>query len=331
MKIELFGQRHMEQPRMASQVVCKDFYVTSDPEIRIFVREVLPSGATSDSVGVPVLLVHGGGSGGLASFDLNVPGYSVAAALANAGHSVYVMDVRGWGCSTRHASLNDPPENNPPAVTSSEAVRDISAIADWIRQRNQGRRMALLGWATGGHWVGAYTSLNNGKVSHLIMLNSLYGVNAPWELSKTFEDPARPDKFNRQAGAYRLSTAKGLLTKWNETIPVTDKSQWREPAVAEAYQRAALASDPTSAQRTPPSMRIPAAYRLESYNLSQGQKYWEATDITVPTLVIRGKRDFWSRPEDLKALKAELVNAPTVKTMTISNGIAHLEHIPNRR
>jgi pimeloyl-ACP methyl ester carboxylesterase len=159
---------------------------------------------------------------------------------------------------------------------------------------------------------------------HLIMLNSLYGVNAPWELRSAFEDPNNPGTFDASGGAYRLNDADGLIAQWNRTIPAEDKSQWRDPRVAEAYQQAALASDPTSETRNPPSMRIPAAYRLESYNLSRGQKYWEAEDITVPTLVLRGELDFWSRPEDLQALEAELTNVPGVETVTIPDGTHYL-------
>jgi pimeloyl-ACP methyl ester carboxylesterase len=105
-------------------------------------------------------------------------------------------------------------------------------------------------------------------------------------------------EFDRSAGAYRLTTAEGLLSNWNQTIPLEDKSQWRNPAVAQAYQQQAL--------------------------LSKGQKYWDAKDIAVPTLVIRGERDFWSRPVDLTALKAELVNAPRVETVTIPDGTHYL-------
>jgi hypothetical protein len=103
------------------------------------------------------------------------------------------------------------------------------------------------------------------------MLNSLYGVKAPWELGKSFENAKRPGEFDRTTGAYRLNTAEGLLANWNRTIPVADKSQWRDSAVAQAYQQMALASDPTSSTRQPPSLRIPGAYRWESYNLAQGQ------------------------------------------------------------
>jgi pimeloyl-ACP methyl ester carboxylesterase len=284
------------------------------------VREVRSGNASR----VPILLIHGGGSGGTASFDLNVPGYSLATNFAQAGHPVYVMNLRGWENSTRPDVMNQPPENNPPAVTSEEAVRDIGAVVDAIRQRHSGKAVALVGWATGGHWAGMYTSQNNDKVSHLVMLNSLYGVDAPWELRSAFEDPSNPGTFDASGGAYRLNDAQGLVAQWNRTIPVEDKSQWRDPRVVEAYQQAALTSDPTSETCNPPSMRIPAAYRLESYNLSRGQKYWEAADIMVPTLVLRGELDFWSRPEDLQALRAELTNAPRVETVTIPDGTHYL-------
>ncbi len=318
----VFEQPSSTRSTARATVNREDFYVKSEPGIQIFVREV-HLGSNANDVKVPVLLLHGGGPGGLASFDLNVPGYSLAEDFARAGHPVYIMDVRGWGLSTRPASFKKPLEASPPSVPSQEAVRDISAVVDWIRARNRGDRVALVGWATGGHWAGMYTSQNNQKVSHLVMLNSLYGVNAPWQLRKAFEAPENPGEFDPNAGD-RLATAEQLIAKWNESVPVADLSQWRDPAVAEALQRAALESDPTSATRTPPSMRIPGAFRLEGYNLSRGQKYWEAADITVPTLVIRGERDHWSRPEDLKALKAELVNAPSVKSLTIQDGTHYL-------
>jgi pimeloyl-ACP methyl ester carboxylesterase len=297
-------------------------FVNSDPGIKIAVREIQPQNVNSQKV--PILLIHGGGSGCFTSFDLPVPNYSVAADLVKEEHPVYLMNIRGWEGSTLPAALNQPANQNPPAVTSQEAVRDIDSVVNWIRRRTSYRKVALVGWATGGHWAGMYTSRNTSKVSHLVMLNSLYGVNAPWEFGKTLENPERPGRFDSTAGAYRLNDALGILQLWNRNIPVEDKSQWRDPSVAQAYQQQSLKSDPTSATRQPPSLRLPGAYRLESYNLSQGQKYWNAKDITVPTLYIRGERDFWSRPADLQALEAELVNAPRKKMVTIAEATHYL-------
>ncbi|MEM1252762.1 MAG: alpha/beta fold hydrolase [Cyanobacteria bacterium P01_H01_bin.21] len=297
----------------ATEVSRADFRVESDPGVEIFVREVAPQ---SEPTGVPILLIHGGGPGGLASFDLEVPDYSLAADFAKAGHRVYVMNVRGWEASTRPAGLDEPAENNPPLVTSEEAVRDIGAVVDWICDRTS-QPVALVGWATGGHWAGMYTSQNNKAVSHLVMLNSLYGVDAPWGLTERFQDPENPGSFNPEGGAYRLVDYDGFLRGWDNSIPVDDKTQWREPAVADAYARTAVALDPTSTTRTPPSAHIPTAYREESFNLTQGEQYWHAADIYTPTLAIRGDLDFWSRPEDLSALETELVNAPAIEIVTI--------------
>ncbi|MEM8808620.1 MAG: alpha/beta fold hydrolase [Cyanobacteria bacterium P01_G01_bin.38] len=312
----------ISQSSLSNAVLSRaDFWVESDSGIEIFVREILPS---EKPTGVPILLIHGGGPGGLASFDLAVPGYSLAASFAEASHPVYVMNVRGWEHSSRPAALDTSANSNSPAVTSEEAVRDIGAVVDWICDRTRQCQIALVGWATGGHWAGLYTSQNNDLVSHLVMLNSLYGVNAPWALTERFEDPDNPGNFDPSGGAYRLVDYDGFLRGWDSSIPANDKTEWRDPAVAEAYARTAVELDPTSQDRTPPSARIPTAYREESFNLAQGERYWDAQDIDTPTLAIRGELDFWSRPEDLSVLAVELVNAPVARTVTIPGATHYL-------
>ena len=44
--------------------------------------------------------------------------------------------------------------------------------------------------------------------------------------------------------------------------------------------------------------------------MARGKKSWDAHDIRVQTLHVRGTRDHWSRPEDVEALKRDLINAP---------------------
>jgi pimeloyl-ACP methyl ester carboxylesterase len=293
-----------------------DTFITSDPGIEIFVREVRTANPTSN----PVLLLHGGGGGGLASYDIDVPGYSIAEDFANAGHPVYILNLRGWEQSTRPAGLNEAADASLPLVTSEEAVRDISAVVDWIQARNGNQRVALVGHASGGHWAGMYTSRHNEKVSHLVMLNSLYGVNAPWEYRRIFEAENRPGEFNRSAAAYREITADGLIANWTRTIPTENKDQWRDPRVVQAHQQIAFENDPSSSTRQPPSIRVPGGFRLDAYNLSKGEKLWNAADIRVPTLYIRGERDHWSRPADLQALEQELINSPNPQTLTIADG-----------
>ena len=234
-----------------TQLRREDFYIDSDANIRIFVREVLPSHSESNAEH-PILFIHGGGSAGLSNFDLNVPGYSIAEAFAEVGHSVYIMDARGFGQSSPPASFALPIEDAPPAVPVEEAARDIGAVVDWIRSRNAGKQVALVGWATGGHWAGMYASQNNEAVSHLVVLNSLYGVDAPWQYRERFEDSENPGEYDRRAGD-RLATPEGLTANWERTIPIADRSQWRDPAVLEAYRRMAFERGSTDGT----SLRIP--------------------------------------------------------------------------
>lgn len=284
-----------------------DHFVQSHPGIRIYIRKVVDSRNTHR---LPVLLVHGGSPPGEVVFDLGVPGYSLAEDLANEGYVVYIVDVRGWGKSTWPTLMDSADPHAPPAVTSSEALEDIDAAVNWIKADSGQRRIALLGHATGGHWVGMYTAQHNAKVSKLVMVNSMYGVSAPWGLASGFQNPRQPTQFDPLAGACRIADGVSLLGGWNRAIPTEDKTIWRDPRVADAYVREGLASDPLAFSRTPPAMRIPGAFRKEHFEMARGNKYWDAHNIRVRTLYVRGTRDHWSRPEDLEALKRDLTNAP---------------------
>lgn len=128
--------------------------------------------------------------------------------------------------------------------------------------------------------------------------------------------PNNPDQFNiERFGAYRLNTAASLLP--SRSIPVEDKVAWHDPKVAEAYQAAAVASDPTSASRNPPSFRAPSGAMADSFELASGRKLWDAGPITAHVLVIRSGNDFWSRPEDVTTLAQGLWQAASVRTITI--------------
>ncbi|TIU20168.1 MAG: alpha/beta hydrolase, partial [Mesorhizobium sp.] len=98
---------------------------------RLFVREVRRPGAASEANSA-VLLVHGARVPGVASFDLPVAGGSLAADLAADGHLVYVLDVRGYGASSRPAAMNRPPDKSAPLMRTEDVVADISAAVDAI-------------------------------------------------------------------------------------------------------------------------------------------------------------------------------------------------------
>ena len=140
--------------------------------------------------------MHGARVPGIASFDLPVAGGSLAADLADKGFCAYVIDMRGYGLSTRPPEMKQPPQNHPPLVRSEEGVRDVDAAIDLIRKRTGESRISLFGWAAGGQWAGYYATLHSDKLSHLILLNAFYGADAPHPLmghGSDMEDSRIPD------------------------------------------------------------------------------------------------------------------------------------------
>lgn len=312
----------------SGQLPRTDFFVSSDPGIRIFVREV--RAARADGRKLPILLLHGARVPGIASFDLPVAGGSLAADLAASGRRVFVMDARGYGRSTRPAEMSDPPETHPPLVRSPEVVRDVEAVVEWIRKRTGTPRVDLFGWATGGHWLGLYATLHPGRIAHLILHNTLYAGSDTHRLlghGTDMEDPTHPGRFNAASyGAYRWNPASSLLGAWDRSIPVEEKAAWRDPAVADAYVRAALDSDPEGRSKNPAAFRSPTGALEDSFYLAIGRQLWDASFIRAPTLVVRSELDFWSRPEDQKRLIEGLVHAPRVRALTIPRA-THFVHL----
>ncbi|MCE7053447.1 alpha/beta hydrolase [Algoriphagus sp. AGSA1] len=295
-----------EQTEIGTRNAHQDYLINSTDSVKIFVREF--QDPLSDTLfPYPLLLVHGGGPGVIASFDVDVPNGSFAKLLAAKGIKVYMMNIRGWEAST----LPEYDENDSILVIGNhkEAYDDIKSVVDFIKEKDHVDKISLFGWATGGHWAGYFASRNSADLAHFISLNSLYGTDAPWELKQFFWQEEDTTKF-KKGGLFRTSDRQGLVSKWMETIPVSDKNEWRDSLVMEGYRNTAV-----SFGKDTTKMTVPGGYREESFYMSQGRKYWTARDIYAPSLIIRTELDFWSRPEDLKAFDEDL--PPTIERRII--------------
>jgi len=235
-------------------VTRQDFHVKTDDGSGIFVRELRPATIASDRE--PLILVHGARVPGLGSFDLAVPGGSLAFDLAEqTGRTVYVMDVRGYGGSDRPPAMEQPASANPPQARAFEVSRDIAAVVTDAQRRTHSRSVALLGW-----------------------------------------------------------------------LPADDKTTWRDPAVAAAYQKAALESDPSSGTHQPPAFRAPLGAIEDSFYQASGRRLFDASSITAHVLLVRSDRDFWSRPEDVQAFAHDATHAASVRILTLPNA-THFVHL----
>lgn len=213
-------------------------------------------------------------------------------------------------------------------IRTADAVTDIGHAVQAIQAWSGAPRVNLLGWATGGHWAGAYAAQYPQNVARLVLYNTLYAGSAHHPLlgyGSPLDDPQNSGRFNAaKFGGWSLNTRDSLFVAWDNSIPVADKTQWRDETVKRAYGDAALASDSTSQRRTPHSFRAPTGAMADSFELAIGRKQWSAAALaTVPVLVIRSERDFWSRPEDADAI---MKDAPSAEKLVIPEA-THFVHL----
>lgn len=314
-------------PHLAmADIVRRDFTVTSEDGLSIFVREMRDTQAPSDRG--PMLLVNGGRPGVLASWDVNAPGSSTAEELAKAGHHLYLMDVRGFGRSQFPKEMEGGRFDAPVAARSSEAVRDIAAVVGEIKRQNPGdSRLAAMGWATGSQWLGHYASLHSGEISHLVYYNAAYGGAAGgWRLQNEFGDPTRPAELDyRRLGAYQLATADDLAARWRQ--------EGIDPSFLDRYVALAMEGDRTAAQRNPASFRYPSGPADDTLKMVNGRQIFDASFIRSHVLILRSGDDFWSRSVDGQAMLAHLSRAASANLAELPNAshYIHLQPGPDRQ
>jgi pimeloyl-ACP methyl ester carboxylesterase len=298
----------------------QDYQIDStDPGIKLFVRQKMAEGAktTEDNV---VLFVHGATFPSTPDFDLEFKDYSWADWMVNHGYVVFMFDKRNYGFSTREKAMDEPASANKPLSRSYLVIRDVGAVVDHIRSKLHVQKVTIIGWSWGAMTAGYYTSLHSEKVKKLVLYAPLYEnpLHTNLGAGSGLQNKRVPWEFNAGGmGAYRLGTAEANTKRWDGEIPVQDKTQYRDQDVVDAFNNAALATDPTSNTRNPPSLRAPNGVLEDSYYQATGRRIWNAASISVPTLVIAGEDDTWSYPLDREGLMRDLTNAPEKKHVTI--------------
>jgi pimeloyl-ACP methyl ester carboxylesterase len=305
-----------------TQIAKQDYTIDAvDAGIKLFVRMKMQEGNTRFSNDNIVVFIHGATFPSTPDFDLQHKDYSWADRLVRQGYVVYMFDKRNYGLSSRVAAMDQPAKDNKPASRSHLVIRDIGAVVDHIRQKHNVEKVNLIGWSWGAMTGGYYTALQSEKVNKLVMYAPAYALAQHTNLGAgtALQNKRKPFEFNYGLGAYRLASGAANQARWDGEIPVEDKASYREQAVVDAFNNEALATDPTSNTRTPPSLRAPNGVLEDSFMQATGRRMWNASSIYVPVLVIAGEYDTWSYPEDREALMRDLTNAPAKRSVLIKD------------
>jgi pimeloyl-ACP methyl ester carboxylesterase len=125
----LVASAFAQAPKLATDEI---MVKSPDPGIEIYVRNKHPAGMTSFRPERTLLYVHGATYPASTTFDLPLDGQSWMDTMASRGYDVYLMDNRGYGKSSRPKEMSEDAKANPPIVRGNTAIKDISAVVDFI-------------------------------------------------------------------------------------------------------------------------------------------------------------------------------------------------------
>jgi len=289
-------------------VVSEDIRIESDtPGIGLFLRnkrlrDVQPQ------PGRILLYVHGATYPSETAFDLRLDGLSWMDYIAAHGWDVWLVDLRGYGRSTRPSEMGQPAKDNAPLVTTDVAVRDVGAAVDHILKLRKASKLSLLGWSWGTSIMGTYTAANNDKVDRLVLYAPLWLRTTPLLIGG-----------DGPLGAYRTVNRDGAKKRWLTGVPEDKQAGLIPQGWFEAWADATWATDPQSEGSG--MLRAPNGVIQDVRDYwAAGKTYYDATRIRVPTLLVKAEWDQDTPAYMAQALFPLLKNAPSRRYVEIGEG-----------
>ena len=283
---------------------------SADPGIELYMRNKHPAGVTSFPADKIILYVHGATYPSETSFDLPLSGLSMMDYIAQRGYDVYLVDVRGYGGSTRPPEMDRPPEENKPIVDTPLAAKDLGAAVSHILKRRGVAKIDLIGWSWGTSIAGLYTTTHNDTVNRLVLY-------APMWIFST-----RPTLGgDKPLGAYRSVTKASAKDRWLKGVPETKRAELIPAGWFEQWADATWATDPVGAKQDPPVLRAPNGVLQDVRTYwAAGKAQYDPGDIHVPTLLIHAEWDADLPSDQTRGYFAKLTNVPYKRLIEIGEG-----------
>jgi pimeloyl-ACP methyl ester carboxylesterase len=283
---------------------------SGDAGIELFLRNKRPAGVTAFAPDKILLFVHGATYPAETAFDLPLNGVSMMDYIAQQGFDVYLVDVRGYGGSTRPAEMDKPASENKPIADTVTAVKDVSAAVDHILKRRGVSKIDIMGWSWGTAIMGMYTAQNNAKVNRLVLYAPLWIFS-----TKPLIGGDGP------LGAYRTVSKDSAKDRWLKGVAEDKKAGLIPKGWFEQWADATWATDPESGKQNPPLLRAPngVLQDLRDY-WANGKAQYDPADIRAPTLLIHAEWDADLPSDQARGYFAKLTNAPYKRYVEIGEG-----------
>ena len=262
--------------------------VTARDGLSLNLWEHAPDAGDTDDADEAVLCVHGSITCARALFAppvANDDSYSWLAAIGERGRTAFALDVRGYGDSDLPTEMREPPEKNDPPVRADLAANDVADALSFVREQHD--RVHLLGVSWGTNVCGRFVAREGPRVASLVQCAPVY--RTPYAV----EEGLAALGLDLDLDAYYHQDRETVEGRQGETDPDLFEAVWRTQVESnqgvdeETYiaQTGALADFADCCADDPP---------------------YDAADIDVPALVVRGSADAISWREDALSLYDEL-------------------------
>ncbi|MGY4640330.1 alpha/beta hydrolase [Pseudomonas sp. B22129] len=285
-------------------LTCTEFMIPSGtPGIELYVRNKRRSDMADWSGEKTVLFVAGSTYPASSTFDLPLDGQSWMDQLAQQGYDTYLVDVRGYGRSSKPAELAQPAADNPPVVRTPVATDDVATAAAFVRKRNGVSRINLIGWSWGTSLMANYTAEHNDKVVKLVLV-------APQWIRDT---PSLADSGGA-LGAYRIVNRSEAKARWLNGVP----AERHEAVLPEAWFEAwAVATfGPCETQIKAPNGTVQDSREF----WAAGRSLYDPAMIRVPVLIVHADGDRDCPLEMSRTVFSKLINAVYRRWVEIGEG-----------
>jgi pimeloyl-ACP methyl ester carboxylesterase len=281
-----------------------------DAGIELYVRNKRPEGMSSFSADKTVVFVHGATYPAETAFDLKLDGISWMEFIASRGFDVYLLDVRGYGRSTRPKEMSQPAADNEPIVTTEVARRDVGAVVDHVLQRRGIDKVNLIGWSWGTAIMGSYAAESPDKVRRLVLYAPVWLRTTPSLV-----------QVDGKLGAYRTVRRDAALARWLTGVPEDKKAGLIPAGWFDAWADATFASDPEGTKMNPPVLRAPNGVVKDGLEYwSAGKPLYDPAKITAPTMLTLAEWDRDTPPYMAQTLLPLLTGAPAKRLVMFGEG-----------
>jgi pimeloyl-ACP methyl ester carboxylesterase len=305
-------------PMMPAEVCWRIPFETQDGPLRLFLRRAPATASRSGASRGAILYFNGARLASAVTIAHQIEGWSWRDDLAARGFDVWALDYLGYGHSDRYPQMSEPANAHSALGRIRPVAAQVEAAMRFILERSSLARLSLLAHSWGTNIAAIVAIRNPTRIDKMALFGPVTHRQAPTNV-----------------------VAAAVVPAWN-TVSVGDWRQIFDADVPEKYRphfadshfelwaNSYLTGDPESGRRMPPSVKIPWGGMADVFELWNGGMMYEPSELTVPTLIVRGEWDSYSTDADAYWLYSNLINAPQRRDVKIGYGSHFMFYEPSR-